>query len=82
MPIWNQNLREDSKHSRRGFVGAAACPARQPGMFEWMKSTQGLTELRKSLPLEGCAPRSESEIYMTAGGSHTSTTVSRQKRDG
>ena len=25
------------------------------------------------LPLEGGAPRSESEIYMTAGGSHTST---------
>ena len=24
------------------------------------------------LPLEGGAPRSESEIYMTAGGSHTS----------
>ena len=37
----------------------------------------------QSLPLEGGAPRSESEIYMTAGGSHTSTTVSRATaRDG
>ena len=35
----------------------------------------------KSLPLEGGAPRSESKIYMTAGGSHTSTTVVRLKPD-
>ena len=40
-------------------------------------------EAEKSLPLEGGAPRSESKIYMTAGGSHTSTTVSRAiARDG
>ena len=54
---------------------------RQPGMFERMKSTQGLAGQRKSLPLEGGAPRSESKIYMTAGGSHTSTTVVRLKPD-
>ena len=36
---------------------------------------------RKSLPLEGGAPRSESKIYMTAGGSHTTTTVVRLKPD-
>ena len=36
---------------------------------------------RQSLPLEGGAPRSESKIYMTAGGSHTSTTVVRLKPD-
>ena len=35
----------------------------------------------KSLPLEGGAPCSESKIYMTAGGSHTSTTVVRLKPD-
>ena len=35
----------------------------------------------KSLPLEGGAPRSESKIYMTASGSHTSTTVVRLKPD-
>ena len=46
-----------------------------------MKSTQGLAGQRKSLPLEGGAPRSESKIYMTAGGSHTSTTVVRLKPD-
>ena len=33
----------------------------------------------QSFPLEGGAPRSESKIYMTAGGSHTSTTVVRLK---
>ena len=33
------------------------------------------------LPLEGGAPRSESKIYMTAGGSHTSATVVRLKPD-
>ncbi len=42
---------------------------------------QGLARSEKSLPLEGGAPRSESEIYMTAGGSHTSTTVVRLKPD-
>ena len=37
----------------------------------------------QSLPLEGGAPRSESKIYMTAGGSHSSTTVVRATaRDG
>ena len=35
----------------------------------------------KSLPLEGGAPRSESKIYMTASGSHTSTMVVRLKPD-
>ena len=34
-------------------------------------------DTEQSLPLEGGAPRSESKIYMTAGGSHTSTTVVR-----
>ena len=34
---------------------------------------------RKSLPLEGGAPRSESKIYMTAGGSHTSTTLAQRQ---
>ena len=34
-----------------------------------------------SLPLEGGAPRSESKIYMTASGSHTSTMVVRLKPD-
>ena len=29
----------------------------------------------KRLPLEGGAPRSEFKIFMTAGGSHTSTTL-------
>ena len=33
----------------------------------------------KSLPLEGGAPRSESKIYMTAGGSHTSTTLAQRQ---
>ena len=33
------------------------------------------------LPLEGGAPRSESKIYMTASGSHTSTMVVRLKPD-
>ena len=33
------------------------------------------------LPLEGGAPRSESKIYMTAGGSYTSATVVRLKPD-
>ena len=36
---------------------------------------------RQSLPLEGGAPRSESKIYMTASGSHTSTMVVRLKPD-
>ena len=31
--------------------------------------------------MEGGAPRSESKVYMTAGGSHTSTTVVRLKPD-
>ena len=31
------------------------------------------------LPLEGGAPRSESKIYMTAGGSHTSTTLAQRQ---
>ena len=35
----------------------------------------------KSLPLEGGAPRSESKIYMTASGSHTSTMVVRLEPD-
>ena len=35
----------------------------------------------ESLPLEGGAPRSESKIYMTASGSHTSTMVVRLKPD-
>ena len=35
----------------------------------------------QSLPLEGGAPRSESKIYMTAGGSHTTTTLVRLKPD-
>ena len=33
------------------------------------------------LPLEGGAPHSESKIYMTASGSHTSTMVVRPKPD-
>ena len=33
----------------------------------------------QSLPLEGGAPRSESKIYMTAGGSHTATTLSQRQ---
>ena len=32
-----------------------------------------LRRSENSLPLEGGAPRSESKIYMTAGGSHTAT---------
>ena len=35
----------------------------------------------QSFPLEGGAPRSESKIYMTTGGSYTSTTVVRLKPD-
>ena len=31
------------------------------------------------LPLEGGAPRSEFKIYMTAGGSHTSTTLAQRQ---
>ena len=50
-------------------------------MPEQQKSTLRLPGQRKSLPLEGGAPRSESKIYMTAGGSHTSTTVVRLKPD-
>ena len=42
---------------RRGFVGAAACPARLVAIIEQKKSTQGLTGQRKSLPLEGKAVR-------------------------
>ena len=48
---------------------------------ERYKSTQKPAGTEKSLPLEGGAPRSESKIYMTAGGSHTSTTVVRLKPD-
>ena len=33
----------------------------------------------KSLPLEGGAPRSESKIYMTAGGSHTFSTLAQRQ---
>ena len=40
-----------------------------------------LRRSENSLPQEGGAPRSESKIYMTAGGSHTSTTVVRLKPD-
>ena len=39
------------------------------------------TRRSESLPLEGGAPRSESKIYMTASGSHTSTMVVRLKPD-
>ena len=46
---------------------------------ERYKSTQKPAGAERSLPLEGGAPRSESKIYMTAGGSHTSTTVVRLK---
>ena len=42
---------------RRGFVGAAACPARLIAIIEQKKSTQGLTGQRKSLPLEGKVSR-------------------------
>ena len=31
------------------------------------------------LPLEGGAPRSEFKIFMTAGGSHTSTTLAQRQ---
>ena len=56
-------------------VGAATCPMRTNFI---RRNRRG----EKSLPLEGGAPRSESKIYMTAGGSHTAATVSRQRRDG
>ena len=46
-----------------------------------VKIDAGLAGIEKSLPLEGGAPRSESKIYMTAGGSHTSTTLVRLKPD-
>ena len=58
---------------RRGTVGAAACPARSNSIRRTRRS--------ESLPLEGGAPRSESKIYMTASGSHTSTMVVRLKPD-
>ena len=57
----------------RCTVGAAACPARSNSIRRTRRS--------ESLPLEGGAPRSESKIYMTAGGSHTSTTVVRPQPD-
>ena len=41
----------------------------------------GVKVSEKSLPLEGGAPHSESKIYMTASGSHTSTMVVRPKPD-
>ena len=44
-----------------------------------VKIDAGLAGIEKSLPLEGGAPRSESKIYMTAGGSHTSTTLAQRQ---
>ena len=61
------------RRNRQGIVGAAACP----DALEFY--TQNPAK-RKPSP-GGCAPRSESKIYMTAGGSHTSTTVVRLKPD-
>ena len=57
---------------------------RPPGSQDCAESIDAVTDgTEKSLPLEGGAPRSESKIYMTAGGSHTSTTVARATaRDG
>ena len=55
-------------------VGAATCPMRTNFI---RRNRRG----EKSLPLEGGAPRSESKIYMTASGSHTSTMVVRLKPD-
>ena len=47
---------------------------RPPGSKDCAESIDAVTDgTEKSLPLEGGAPRSESKIYMTAGGSHTST---------
>ena len=46
-----------------------------------VKFNVGSAGTEKSLPLEGGAPRSESKIYMTASGSHTSTMVVRLKPD-
>ena len=55
---------------------------RPPGSKDCTESIDAVTDgTEKSLPLEGGAPRSESKIYMTAGGSHTSTTVVRLKPD-
>ena len=53
---------------------------RPPGSQDCAESIDAVTDgTEKSLPLEGGAPRSESKIYMTAGGSHTSTTLSAHK---
>ena len=55
--------------------------ARLLSMSERQKSTVRLAGTEKKAPPGGCAPRSESKLYMTAGGSHTSTTVVRLKPD-
>ena len=55
---------------------------RPPGSKDCAESIDAVTDgTEKSLPLEGGAPRSESKIYMTASGSHTSTMVVRLKPD-
>ena len=67
---------------RRGTVGARHA---SPANFQHLSGKNRRKRppgQRKSLPLEGGAPRSESKIYMTAGGSHTSTMVVRQRRTG
>ena len=58
------------KTSRRGFVGAAACPARRISYAEMAR--------RKASPGGWCSAQ-RIRICMTAGGSHTATTLSQRQ---
>ena len=65
-------------------MGMAKMPNFQKNPPAWLCRGGGMPRCAKfhtqewrgeRLPLEGGAPRSESKIYMTAGGSHTATTL-------
>ena len=79
-PVAVGDFLEKAAHPRRSIVGARhASPA-------WLQCLSGKFDAkarrdREKLSPGGCASRSESKIYMTASGSHTSTMVVRLKPD-
>ena len=69
MLFWGRGLNFE-ENSRRGFVGAAACPARRISYAEMAR--------RKASPGGWCSAQ-RIRICMTAGGSHTATTLAQRQ---
>ena len=76
LPLWESGC--PLGQTDEGVVGSIVFACRGGGM---PRPLEFHTPNRQSvrLPLEGGAPRSESKIYMTAGGSHTSTTLAQRQ---